>query len=335
RCTLWVAGCLLGIGISAAATHAQSPTINLAEPPAELNTQPLPVRVVEAYPNLRIERPVVITGAGDGSGRLYIASQLGQIYWINQDDTEVEQPNLLIDLSAQVMYKDHENEEGFLGLAFHPQFKDNGHFFVYYTSTVKPHLSVISRLTATGADRATATVESEVEVLRIQQPFWNHNGGTILFGPDGYLYVGLGDGGAAHDPLQSGQDLGNLLGSLLRIDVNQTSADQPYAIPADNPFVQREGARPEIFAYGIRNIWRMAFDPQTHDFWAADVGQDDWEEINLIEKGGNYGWSLREGAHKFTRGRGPGSEYREDLIDPIVEYPHTDDWGKSITGGAV
>lgn len=335
RRTLVVAGCLLGIGISAAATHAQSPTINLAEPPAELNTQPLPVRVVEAYPNLRIERPVVITGAGDGSGRLYIASQLGQIYWINQDDTEVEQPNLLIDLSAQVMYKDHENEEGFLGLAFHPQFKDNGHFFVYYTSTVKPHLSVISRLTATGADRATATVESEVEVLRIQQPFWNHNGGTILFGPDGYLYVGLGDGGAAHDPLQSGQDLGNLLGSLLRIDVNQTSADQPYAIPADNPFVQREGARPEIFAYGIRNIWRMAFDPQTHDFWAADVGQDDWEEINLIEKGGNYGWSLREGAHKFTRGRGPGSEYREDLIDPIVEYPHTDDWGKSITGGAV
>lgn len=335
RRTLVVAGCLLGIGISAAATHAQSPTINLAEPPAELNTQPLPVRVVEAYPNLRIERPVVITGAGDGSGRLYIASQLGQIYWINQDDTEVEQPNLLIDLSAQVMYKDHENEEGFLGLAFHPQFKDNGHFFVYYTSTVKPHLSVISRLTATGADRATATLDSEVEVLRIQQPFWNHNGGTILFGPDGYLYIGLGDGGAAHDPLQSGQDLGNLLGSLLRIDVNQTSADQPYAIPADNPFVQREGARPEIFAYGIRNIWRMAFDPQTHDFWAADVGQDDWEEINLIEKGGNYGWSLREGAHKFTRGRGPGAEYREDLIDPIVEYPHTDDWGKSITGGAV
>ena len=335
RRTRLAAGCFFSLGILTAATHAQSPTINLAKPPAGLNTQPMPVRVVEAYPNLRIERPVAITGAGDGSGRLYIASQLGQIYWIDQADTAVEQPNLLIDLSSRVTYKDRENEEGFLGLAFHPQFKDNGHFFVYYTSTEKPHLSVISRLTASGEDRATAALDSEVEVLRIQQPFWNHNGGTILFGPDGYLYVGLGDGGAGNDPLQSGQDLGNLLGSILRIDVNQTSRDQGYTIPADNPFVEREGARPEIFAYGIRNIWRMAFDPKTKDFWAADVGQDEWEEINLIEKGGNYGWSLREAAHQFTRGRGPGSDSREDLIDPIIEYPHTDDWGKSITGGAV
>jgi quinoprotein glucose dehydrogenase len=266
---------------------------------------------------------------------LFIASQHGQIYWIDQNDTKADEANLFIDLSEQVTYKDRENEEGFLGLTFHPQFKENGYFFVYYTTSDRPHVSVLSRFTAMGKDHATADPSTEVELLEIQQPFWNHNGGTITFGPDGFLYVALGDGGKGNDPLQSGQDLGKLLGSILRIDVDKTSPGRAYAIPEDNPFTDTPDAWPEIYAYGVRNIWRMAFDPKTNDLWAADVGQNEWEEINVVEKGGNYGWSLREGAHSFTLGGGPGADYQDGLIDPIVEYPHTDDWGKSITGGAV
>jgi len=314
---------------------AQSPTIDLSKPPAGLVTEPMPLQVVEAYPNLRIERPIVITGAGDGSGRLFIASQFGQIYSIDQKDTDVEEPKLFIDLSDRVMYKDRENEEGFLGLTFHPKFKENGQFFVYYTTNDRPHVSVLSRFTATGDGKVTGDGDSEVELMSIQQPFWNHNGGTITFGPDGYLYVALGDGGKGNDPLMSGQDLSKLLGSILRIDVDNTSDDRAYAIPKDNPFVDRENAWPEIYAYGVRNIWRMAFDPKTNELWAADVGQNDWEEVNLIVKGGNYGWSMREGAHSFTLGGGKGADFNPDMIDPLVEYPHTDDWGKSITGGAV
>lgn len=314
---------------------AQSPTINLAEPPAGLNVTPMPVDVVEAYPNLRVDRPIVITGAGDQSGRLFIASQKGEIFWINQNDTNVEEPNLFIDLTDRVTYKDRENEEGFLGLAFHPKFKENGHFFVYYTTTERPHVSIISRFTAKGDDRATGDASSEVVLMQIQQPFWNHNGGTLAFGPDGYLYIALGDGGKGNDPLLAGQDLSKLLGSILRIDVDGSSKNLAYRIPADNPFTQTPDAWPEIYAYGIRNIWRMSFDPLTHDLWAADVGQNDWEEVNLITRGGNYGWSLREGAHKFTLGGNKGSDADPRLIDPLVEYPHTDDWGKSVTGGAV
>lgn len=297
----------------------------------------MPIQVELAYPNLRIARPVAITGAGDGSGRLYIASQYGQIYWIDQQDTEVEEANLLVDLSEQIRYQDRENEEGFLGLAFHPQFQDNGHFFVYYTSLARdPRLSVVSRFTATGEGKTEVDKASELVIMTIEQPFWNHNGGTVIFGPDGYLYIGLGDGGSGNDPLKSGQDLGNWLGSILRIDVDEASQEKPYAIPADNPFVDVAGAKPEIYAYGIRNIWRMTFDPKTNDLWAGDVGQNDWEEVDLIVKGGNYGWSLREGARRFTRGGGEGAPYSPDkYIEPLIEYPHTDEWGASVTGGAV
>jgi len=313
----------------------RQPTINLAQPPADLDVSPMPVDVVEAYPNLRIDRPIVLTGAGDGSDRLFIASQRGEIYWINQNDTKVEEPNLLIDLTDRVTYKDRENEEGFLGLAFHPKFEKNGYFYVYYTTTERPHVSIVSRFTAMGENHSTGDLNSEVELMRIQQPFWNHNGGTLAFGPDGYLYIALGDGGKGNDPLQSGQDLSKLLGSILRVDVDGTSGELPYRIPADNPFVGTDNAWPEIYAYGIRNIWRMSFDPKTNDLYAADVGQNDWEEVNVITKGGNYGWSLREASHSFTLGGGKGSGPRPDLIDPLVEYPHTDDWGKSVTGGAV
>jgi glucose/arabinose dehydrogenase len=166
--------------------------------------------------------------------------------------------------------------------------------------------------------------------MTIDQPFWNHNGGTIVFGPDGMLYIGLGDGGKANDPFGNGQNLETLLGSILRIDVDRQDAGLKYAIPKDNPFVDHEKARGEIWAYGLRNVWRMAFDRETDVLWAGDVGQDLWEEIDLIVKGGNYGWNLREGFHKFGA---QGSEPRADLIEPIWEYHH--DVGKSITGGMV
>ncbi len=313
----------------------RQPTINLAQPTADLNTSPIDVSVVEAYPNLHIDRPIVITGAGDGSKRLFVASQQGPIYWIDQNDSKVEEPNLFMDISDRVSYKDHENEEGLLGLTFHPKFEENGFFYIYYTTKQRPHVSVLSRFTATGRDHRVADPNSELELMRIPQPFWNHNGGTIVFGPDGFLYVALGDGGKGNDPLQSGQDVSKLLGSILRIDVDHKSDGFNYKIPDDNPFANNPNAWPEIYAYGVRNIWRMSFDPKTNDLYAADVGQNDWEEVNIVTLGGNYGWSLREGAHSFTLDGNKGSEARPELIDPLIEYPHTDDWGKSITGGAV
>lgn len=317
-----------------AASATSVSTINLANPPAELNTEAMPVRVEEAYPNLRISRPIVVTGAGDESGRLFIASQTGEIYSIDESDTDVEEGELFMNMHEAVAYKDRENEEGLLGMAFHPDFKANGKFFVYYTTTDRPHVSIVSQFTVKPDDKTVGDPSSEVELLRISQPFWNHNGGTLAFGPDGYLYIALGDGGKANDPLQSGQDLSKLLGSILRIDVDKVSADKPYGIPTDNPLVGRENVWPEIYAWGLRNVWRMSFDPKTGDLWAGDVGQNEWEEVNVIKKGGNYGWSLREAAHKFNA-NGKGSGPRPDLIEPLVEYPHTDDWGKSITGGAV
>ncbi|MAI71803.1 MAG: glucose sorbosone dehydrogenase [Rhodopirellula sp.] len=327
--------CLLLVGltiIQSAALLGQS-TVNLAEPPTALNTNPLPVKVVDAYPRLRVERPIVLTGAGDGSGRLFIAGQRGKIFFIDASDQDVQRPTLFGDLSKRVSYKDRENEEGLLGFTFHPQFKKNGYLFVYYTTRERPHTSVISRFSAIAGK--TVDLGSEVKLLEIQQPFWNHNGGTIVFGPDGYLYIALGDGGKANDPLGSGQDVSTLLGSVLRIDVDKTSGEIPYAIPSDNPLVGKPETRPEIYAFGIRNIWRMAFDQMTGDLWAADVGQNEWEEINLIRAGGNYGWNLREAAHAFKLAGGPGSGPNAELSEPIVEYPHTEAWGKSITGGAV
>ena len=275
------------------------------------------------------QRPIVLTHAGDGSGRIFVATQRGVIH-ILKNTQEPQTSRIFLDLQDRVIYKDRENEEGFLGLAFHPRFAENRKFFVYYTTRHAPHTSVISSFRVSKDDPDRALPESEVEILRIRQPFWNHNGGTIAFGPDGYLYVGLGDGGSANDPQGNGQNLSTLLGSILRLDVDRTDDGKAYAIPPDNPFVGVKGARPEIFAYGLRNVWRLAFDRQTGRLWAADVGQNSWEEIDLIEKGGNYGWNFREGLHPFGTGRPP-----EDarFLDPIWEYDHT--VGKSITGGFV
>ncbi len=325
----------------------------------EVNTQPLEVKAVAAFPNLQWPkeitgaeeglvkevRPLIITGAGDGSNRLFVATQPGTIH-VFENDPDVDAMNTFLDLRKQIHYRvPQENEEGFLGLAFHPKFEENGEFFVFYTAKYQDEAdrkSVISRFRVSKDDPNRADPDSEEVLLEIPKPhgklsgpFWNHNGGTILFGPDGYLYVGLGDGGSGGDPYKNGQNLGTLLGKVLRINVDRRDDGLAYAIPKDNPFVGREDARPEIWAYGIRNIWRMAFDRETGDLWAGDVGQDLWEEIDLIVKGGNYGWNLREGMHRYVNEKteAKGSDPRPDLIEPIWEYHH--DVGKSITGGNV
>lgn len=300
-----------------------------------VDESPLPVQIEAAFPKLKFVRPLALTHAGDGTNRVFVVSQLGAIHVFPNQQT-AGATKVFMDITSKVVYKEKENEEGLLGLAFHPRYKENRYFYVYYTTTDAPHTSVVSRFQTLSDDPNRADPATEVEIMRIPQPFWNHNGGTICFGPDGYLYIGLGDGGAANDPQGNGQNLKTLLGSVLRIDVDRRAGGQQYAIPRDNPFVNRTGARPEIYAYGIRNIWRMSFDRQTGQLWAADVGQDTWEEIDLIRSGGNYGWNLREGFHAFVPKNGkahPDAETKQGLLDPIWEYHH--DVGKSITGGHV
>jgi len=307
-----------------------------AVPAAEVDTAPMPVAVERAFPALSFRRPLLLTYAPDGTDRVFVASQYGKVH-VFPNDPEVNESKVFLDIEDRVTYKDAENEEGFLGLAFHPKYRENGEFYVYYTTRTAPHTSVISRFRVSKDDPDRADPESEEEILRIAEPYWNHNGGTLAFGPDSYLYIGLGDGGAAHDPWGNGQNRGTLLGSILRIDVDQQDPGLAYAVPPDNPFVdatpaggREKSVRPEIWAYGLRNVWRLAFDRETGTLWAADVGQDLWEEINLIRRGGNYGWNLREGMHSFgPNGSGP----RDDLIEPIWEYSH--DVGRSVTGGHV
>lgn len=212
----------------------------------------------------------------------------------------------------------------------HPNYKSNGHFFVYYSHPTEKK-SIVSRFTRSKDDPNRADPDSEHILMEIDQPFQNHNGGCIEFGPDGFLYIGLGDGGDRNDPHANGQNLSTLLGSILRIDVDHPSPGKNYGIPADNPFVNTKGARPEIYAHGIRNAWRFAFDKETGTFWCGDVGQELWEEVIVVTKGGNYGWSSREGTHAF--GNRPPVEGVGQRIEPVWEYDHQ--IGKSITGGRV
>jgi glucose/arabinose dehydrogenase len=215
-----------------------------------------------------------------------------------------------------------------LSLAFHPEYATNGRFFVYY-SRHDPKRNVISEFARSKVDPNIADPSSEKSILEVGQKWGNHNGSTLLFGPDGFLYASFGDGGLANDPDGNGQNLETLLATIIRIDINSAAEGKAYSIPPDNPFVNRAGARPEIWAYGLRNVWRMSFDPPTGNLWAGDVGQNAWEEIDLIVKGGNYGWNIREGSHPFKRG-----ESDVPLIEPVVEYSHRNG-GLSVTGGYV
>ena len=314
--------CFMSVALSLTFV-ASSPA---ADPPQPMPDTPLDIKAVRAFPELKFRRPVLLTNAGDGSNRIFVGSQPGKIF-VFPNKPDVEEADLFLDWEKKTIYKDEEFEEGILGLAFHPKFKTNGEFFMYYTEV--PHISVISRFKVSKSDPNKADPASEEQILRIPQPFWNHNGGTICFGPDGYLYIGLGDGGNANDPFKNGQNPKTVLGKILRIDVDHKDAGKNYAIPKDNPWVGQADAAPEAFAMGIRNTWRMSFDRKTGTLWQADVGQDLWEEINVITKGGNYGWNLREGLHKFKDGSDP----KPELIEPVWEYHHT--IGKSITGGVV
>jgi len=277
----------------------------------------------DAPPALRLEQlarglknPVYLTH--DGTPRRFIVEQPGTIRLI--DETAVLQRTPYLDITKRI---DFGGECGLLSVTFHPKFAENGYLYVNYTiKGGRQRQSVIARFTA---EKGATTVDlsSELVMLTIDQPYPNHKGGQLQFGPDGMLYIGMGDGGSANDPQGNGQNTDTLLGKILRIDVNGKA---PYAIPKDNPFVGKPGFREEIWALGLRNPWRFSFDRATGDCYAGDIGQNLYEEIDLITKGGNYGWRMREATHAFQ-----GGELRKDFVDPIIEYGR--DKGQSVTGG--
>lgn len=291
---------------------------------------PLPaLKVVNAFPKLTFDLPLWFGHDGTGSGWLYVCEQDGMAWRFKKDADTKE---AFLDLTGVIpVRRQRHNEEGLLALAFHPDFKKNRYFYVCYSqlksSADKPRRGVISRFTA-DKDGKPTDLKTEKTILEVQQPYGNHKGCTLLFGKDGYLYASFGDGGAANDPHGAGQNLNTLLAKVLRIDIDKEDEGKAYAVPKDNPFVGRTDAKPEIWAYGLRNIWRMSFDAETGLLWGGDVGQNLYEEIDIIEKGGNYGWNTREGMHAFQRG-----EKTDDMIDPVVEYPRSA--GVSVTGGHV
>jgi glucose/arabinose dehydrogenase len=308
--------------------------------PLPAGAQPLPaIRLQPVFPKLTEERPVWMSEAPDGSGRLFVVYQIGKILIVKKGSDGGDAKEFL-NIEARDPKAGGENECGLLSIAFHPGFATNHLFYVYYNQRNPrdqhsqpqnyPIRSVISEFAISANDPDQADLKSERIVLEVPQPFGNHKGGELAFGPDGYLYLGLGDGGAGDDPFGSGQNTATLLAKMLRIDVNSRATaggdrnrrQLPYGIPSDNPFVREpdmggNGARKEIYAYGLRNPWRFSFDRATGALWCGDVGQDLWEEVDLIVKGGNYGWSVREGAHHFKPGP-EGAKY----IEPVMEYPH-------------
>ncbi|GAB3998818.1 PQQ-dependent sugar dehydrogenase [Spirosoma daeguense] len=278
-----------------------------------------------AFPKLTFNRPVELTFAYDGSNRLFVLEQEGLIR-VFDNKPNAQTTSIYLDLKKKVS---SEGEMGLLGLAFHPDFKRNGYFYVYYTKR-NPLETVVTRYQSSLPALKEVNPSTETVLLRFPQPYDNHNGGKIAFGPDGYLCISTGDGGAWGDPHQNGQNRASWLGKILRIDVNK-SEKGAYGIPSDNPFANsHDGLREEIFAYGLRNPWRFSFDQKTGHIWAGDVGQNTFEEIDIIRKGGNYGWRLKEATNCYT----PKKDCdKPDLIDPIHQYPRTD--GVSITGGVV
>lgn len=281
---------------------------------------PAPLQAVRAFPALTFTAPVFLTFAADGTNRVFVVEQAGRIRVFDNDDA-TSSAGTFLDITAKV---NSGGEEGLLGLAFDPAYAVNGFFYVYY-SAANPRRSVIARYRVT-ANADVADPASEVVLLEIAQPYSNHNGGMMAFGPDGMLYVGLGDGGSGGDPGNRAQDKSTLLGKILRIDPGLPA---PY-IPPDNPFVGEAGSRGEIWALGVRNPWRFSFDRGTGDLWVGDVGQSAWEEVDLVRKGDNLGWRVYEGTEPYNNPLGlPLSAFRA----PVITYSHSE--GCSVTGGYV
>lgn len=326
-----------------------------------VNSQQVPLGdlVIELHPVASgMTSPVALVGAGDGSGRLFVVDQAGVVHVID-NGTLLAEPFLdVTDLIPElgVVF----DERGLLGLAFHPDYANNGRFFVRYSAPragdpsepcndpdgfiVGCHMEVLAEYSVSATDPNRADHDSAQILLTMDQPQFNHDAGDLAFGPDGYLYIATGDGGGANDSLDDptlphgelghGQDIETLLGAMLRIDVDNGA---PYSIPADNPFVGQAGAD-EIYAYGLRNPYRFSFDSVTGDLWLGDVGQGIYEEVDIIELGGNYGWAVREGAHcfdPFNNSETPPDTFCDatGLIDPVAEYTHAD--GLSVVGGYV
>ncbi len=278
--------------------------------------------VEKAFPNVSFTRPVDLQNCGDD--RIFVVEQAGRIISFRNDPfTAIS--SVFLDIHDRV--NSIGNEEGLLGLAFDPNYKSNGYFYLNYTAS-QPRRTVIARYSIHANDSNLADQGSEKIILEINQPYSNHNGGQLAFGPDGYLYIATGDGGSGGDPQGNAQNLNSLLGKILRIDVHPLFSTAAFSIPPDNPFVGRSG-RDEIWAFGLRNPWRMSFDTKTHILWAADVGQDEIEEIDIIEKGKNYGWNLMEGNTCY---KNPSCD-SSGLSMPVFQYNHSS--GVSITGGFV
>src|SRR5712671_4991898 len=282
---------------------------------------PGPVALQDAFAGLRFQAPLQVLQA-PGEDRFFVVEKRGTVQAVSGTARST-----CLDIRTRV--NSAPQEAGLLGMAFHPRWAQNRQVFLNYTapSAASPAnlRTTISRFISPDGG-ATLDPASEQVLLTVEQPFENHNGGSVVFGPDGLLYLGLGDGGSAGDPFGNAQDPSRILGKLLRIDVDSGT---PYSIPASNPFASG-GGRGEVYAYGLRNPWRFSFDRATGGLWLADVGQDTWEEVDLIVPGGNYGWSHREGTHCYPPAASscPGA-----FIDPVVEYSHAE--GVSITGGYV
>ena len=335
------------------AATAQTAVEATTTPPADaekMSTAALPnLAVAVAFPGLRFERPVALAYPDDAGKLLFVVEQQGRI-WSFVDEEGTREKVEFIDIRPKVFSpaSGGHNEEGLLGLAFHPRYRDNGEFFVYYSAHEGPtgRRSIVSRFKVSRADPRRADAASEERIwVGPPDPYGNHNGGMITFGPDGYLYITLGDSGAADDPLTTGQDPSDWFGSILRVDVNRPGDGKPYGIPPDNPRL-RDPRRfatwaPEVYCIGLRNVWKFSFDRATGTLWAGDVGQNLWEFVHVIENGGNYGWSIKEGFHSFRPRQKKDSA--SPLSPPLAEYPHSPnqgnsgrmDDGKSITGGYV
>ncbi len=312
--------------------HSRSLIYALIALPALSLADELEIQLVPAYEHVAIERPITLVVPPDGTKRHFLVQQRGQVRILPKDEASSETVTF-VDLSGHKMEASEGSkfEEGLDGFAFHPKYAENGKFYLYYTQQ-NPKRAVIAEMQASKSDPNQADPTTERVLLEVKLPWWWHHSGNLAFGPDGYLYIAIGDGGGKDgDPLRWAQNLFVMNGKVLRIDVDSTTGARAYGIPKDNPFVGKEAAHEEIFAYGFRNPWGMSFDADGA-LWLADVGQELWEEINLVEKGGNYGWSHREGMVKYWR-RSDEPPAEAKFVDPIFVYDHSQ--GISITGGFV